>query len=276
MIHYDADLPSEPNQVEPFEYGGGALVAERLGESTDCHAVLLHGWGATRESLRGIAVLLQNTHRVHLIDLPGFGDAPMPPLDWGTVQYAALVEQYVLTHAPGSVVLLGHSFGGRVSVRLASRRVAQVRGLVLMAVPGLPLTGLSRTALRRISVRWLRKVFVAFGPMVGASPLAWHTKRFGSTDYLAAGELRPVFVRVVNEDLTEAARAVECPALLVWGDDDRETPLWLAYRYRELLGGSGKATLVVLPHKDHHLYVGTGAHLCAFAIRRWLKSDAAS
>jgi pimeloyl-ACP methyl ester carboxylesterase len=270
VIHYDADLPSERNQVEPFAYGGGTLVAERLGESTDRHVVLLHGWGATRESLRGIAVLLQHTHRVHLIDLPGFGEAPLPPSEWSTVQYADLVEQYLHAHVPGSCLLVGHSFGGRVAVRLAARHPARLGGLVLMAVPGLPLRGVSRTSVRRLWVRSLRRLFSAARPVVGGAPLEWHTKRFGSADYRAAGDLRPVFVRVVNEDLTEAARAVACPVLLLWGGDDRETPLWLAYRYHELMGGHARATLVVLPHKDHHLYTGTGAHLCAFAIRQWL------
>jgi pimeloyl-ACP methyl ester carboxylesterase len=143
-----------------------------------------------------------------------------------------------------------------------------------MAVPGLPLTGLSRTTLRRLWIRSLRRAVVALRPLLGPAPVDWHTRRFGSADYRAAGALRPVFVRVVNEDLTESAQAATCRALLVWGDDDRETPLWLAYRYQQLLGGAPRATLVVLPHKDHHLYAGTGAHLCAFAIRRWLGGEA--
>jgi hypothetical protein len=36
----------------------------------------------------------------------------------------------------------------------------------------------------------------------------------------------------------------------------------------------GHATLEMLPHKDHHLYSGTGAHLCAFKIRSWLDTHA--
>jgi len=78
-------------------------------------------------------------------------------------------------------------------------------------------------------------------------------------------------VRAVNEDLTESAQAVACPALLLWGSDDRETPPWLAYRFLELMNSQGtRATLEMLPHKDHYLYAGTGAHLCAFKIRSWI------
>jgi pimeloyl-ACP methyl ester carboxylesterase len=105
-------------------------------------------------------------------------------------------------------------------------------------------------------------------PITGQAALDWHTRRFGSRDYLAAGELKDVLVRTVNEDLTEIARQVDCPVLLLWGSDDRETPPSLAYRYRDLM--RAHATLEMLPHKDHYLYMATGAHLCAFKIRGWL------
>jgi pimeloyl-ACP methyl ester carboxylesterase len=230
--------------------------------------VFLHGWGGSRESLRGIATLFQHSHRVHLIDLPGFGEAPPPPPDWDTIHYTDLVQQYILDRLSGTVVLIGHSFGGRVSVRLAARHLAQVRAIVLMGVPGLPQPSWSWTRMRRTAIRLLRKILIAARPVIGARGVEWHTARFGSKDYMAAGVLRPVFVRVVNEDLTESARSVACPALLIWGTDDQETPPWLASRYAQLMGG--RATVELLPHADHHLYVGTGAHLCGYKIRSWL------
>jgi pimeloyl-ACP methyl ester carboxylesterase len=111
-------------------------------------------------------------------------------------------------------------------------------------------------------------------PVTGAAPLDWHTRTFGSKDYLAAGGLRSILVRTVNEDLTASARTVACPVLLIWGSDDSETPPSLARRFKQLL--DGHATLKMLPHKDHHLYSGAGAHLCAFKIRSWLDAHAES
>jgi pimeloyl-ACP methyl ester carboxylesterase len=155
--------------------------------------------------LRGIATLFQHTHRVHLFDLPGFGEAPPPPESWGTIDYADLVQQYILDTISGTVVLVGHSFGGRVSVRLASRRLSQIRDLVLLGVPGLPQPGLSRTRSRRWAIRTLRRLLIALKPIVGERGVRWHTRRFGSKDYQAAGPMRPVLVRTVGEDLTESA-----------------------------------------------------------------------
>ncbi len=234
----------------------------------------MHGWGLNRNSLRAIGVLFQRTHAVHLLDLPGFGDAPLPPADWDTIKYADLVQEYVLDCMAGPVVLVGHSFGGRIALRLASRRLPQVRAIVLMAVPGLPAPRFSRVGLRRAAIRLLRRLLRDVRPLVGSAPLDWHTRTFGSRDYLAAGDLRPIFVRTVLEDLTASAKAVACPVLLIWGTDDSEAPPWLARRFEELL--DGHATLEMLPHKDHHLYSGTGAHLCAFKIRSWLDAHAGS
>lgn len=243
---------------------------EVFGPEAPQHLVFLHGWGLNRDSLRGIAILFQQAFRIHLIDLPGFGDAPAPPSDWGTTQYADLVERYLTERVSGTVILIGHSFGGRVSVRLAARNLPQLSGVVLIGAPGLPAQRWTRARLRREVIRWLRRVLNAVRPVTGPAPLAWHTRRYGSKDYLAAGELRQVLVKTVTEDLTDSVRHSSCPFLLIYGTDDTETPPWLGFRYRDLM--AGRATLDLLPHKDHHMYSGTGAHLCAFKIRQWLEA----
>lgn len=264
-------MASAPTQLTRFEHKGGVLIDEQWGDPSGTHILFLHGWGANRESLRGVSALFQHTHCVHMFDLPGFGEAPPPPSTWGTIDYADLVQQYVLERVNGSVLLVGHSFGGRVSIRLASRRLPQVQGLVLIGVPGLPQPRWSRSGFRRFAIRTLRRLLVALQPVAGAGPVQWHTNRYGSKDYQAAGVLRPVLVRTVTEDLTESAQSIACPTLLIWGTEDTETPPWLATRYKNLIGE--KATLVLLPHKDHYLYSGTGAHLVGEKIRTWLRTQ---
>ena len=260
--------------VERFEHNGVSLVVETLGNAGPRHLVFLHGWGTNRESLRGIATLFQTDYTVHLVDLPGFGEAPLPPAGWDTINYSDLVQQYLLERTGGSVVLVGHSFGGRLAIRLASRRLPHIRAIVLMGVPGLPLQPWSSRWIRSRWIRSLRRALTAVRPVTGPAPLEWHTKRFGSKDYLAAGDLRSVLVKVVNEDLTESARAIACPVFLLWGGEDRETPPELARRYRALI--PGPATIELLPHKDHYLFAGTGAHLCASRIRAWLPAHVES
>lgn len=274
--------------IETFEHGGAALVAEVITDRSlrdsphppdqpdspdPPDLVFLHGWGANRESLRGIAVLFQHASRVHLIDLPGFGDAPLPPRDWSTVEYADLVQQYLASRVTRPFILVGHSFGGRLTLRLAARHLPNLSAVVLMGTPGLPASASLRVRTKRWGIRTLRHGLQLVKGLTGPRLLEWHTRTYGSKDYLAAGELRQVLVRTVTENLTDIARQVECPALLLWGTDDAETPPSLAFRYRDLIRGSSR--IAMLPHKDHYLYTGTGAHLCAFKIREWLQSGQA-
>ena len=192
----------------------------------------------------------------------------MPPEGWDTIHYTNLIQEYLAHHVRGDVVLIGHSFGGRVALRLAARHPVQVRGLVLLGGPGLRLPQPLPVRIRRMWIRWLRQGLRKVAPITGPRPLEWHGRRYGSADYRAANNaLRPVLVRVVNEDLRDSASAVEVPTLLIYGGDDRETPPALAHEYKRIIGD--RARVHVLPHKDHHLYAGTGAHLCAFKIRSW-------
>lgn len=263
-------MSSHAAHIERFEHNGAGLIDEVRGLASAPHLFLLHGWGQNRESLRGIGALFEHTHTIHLIDLPGFGEALSPPSDWGTIQYTDLVQQYILERIHGPVILVGHSFGGRISVRLAARHLPAIRGLVLMAVPGLPRPAFSAGAIRRWFIRSLRTLLIALKPLIGNGGVEWHTRTYGSRDYLAAGALRAVFIKVINEDLTESAETINCPTLLLWGTEDSETPLWLGERYKAIIGA--RARLETLPHKDHFLYTGTGAHLCGFKIRTWLEA----
>jgi pimeloyl-ACP methyl ester carboxylesterase len=262
-------------RLEKFDYAGASLVAAVSGEPSGGDIIFLHGWGGNRRSLYDIGALFQCTHRIHMLDLPGFGDAPPPPPGWGSIQYANLVQQYMLKHCSDKVILACHSFGGRIGVRLAAKRPAQVKSLVMMGTPGLPLSFFSRRRIRILWIRRLRAFLRLVQPHTKTKLIDWHTSRYGSKDYQnVKAELRSVLISVVTEDLTESAGRITCPALLLWGTDDAETPVWLAHRYKQLMGD--KATLVLLPHKDHYLFQGTGAHLCGFEIREWLgvKTDA--
>ncbi len=186
--------------------------------------VLLHGWGASSQSLTGVAACLAPAFRVLSVDLPGFGWSQTPAGAWGTAEYADHVRQFLdrdgdRDHgAPGALLRRadrhppGHpaSRPGVAPDPGGQRRCpANARGRditsgwasprrfgVCCALPGL------RGAGERLGSRWRARV--------------------GSRDYLAAGPLRPTLVKVVNEDLTPVLAMVQAPTLLLWGDQDQE------------------------------------------------------
>lgn len=191
----------------------------------------LHGWARTHrdydgvfgEDLDGIA-----------IDLPGFGATPAPESAWGSPEYAAALAPLLQEMGP-PVVVVGHSFGGRVAVHLAAAMPEQVRALVLTGVPLFrPAGAPARPALRyRVARRLARS------GLVGEKRLEQARQRHGSADYRAAqGVMREVLVRLLHEDYGDALAAISCPVELVWGDDDTVVPLEVAERAHEALPGS--------------------------------------
>ena len=217
--------------------------------------VALHGWGRRGSDFDAV---LRGRDAV-AVDLPGFGATPPPAAPIGASGYAALLDP-VLAAVDIPVVVVGHSFGGRVAVALAAQRPDVVRGLVLTGVPLLRL----RPA-RRPSVAY-RMVRVAH--RMGAIPdeRMEHLRRTrGSVDYRAAtGVMREVLVTVVNESYEDELRRITVPVAMVWGGEDREAPPEVAERARGILTEAGAAvTVEVLPGVGHMVPVSAPERIAA-------------
>jgi len=201
---------------------GGRVLAEKHG-ATPPRVVALHGWGRDGTDF---AMILSGLDAVS-IHLPGFGPAPAPDDVWGSEEYADLVADAIEACAP--VIVVGHSFGGRVAVRLAARRPELVAGLVLTGVPLVKLHAAAAPPLGYRLARWANRR----GLLSNIRMDALRNQR-GSTDYRAAqGVLRGIMVRVVNETYDDelealAARAAlavgAVPVRFVWGENDTLAP----------------------------------------------------
>ena len=78
-------------------------------------------------------------------------------------------------------------------------------------------------------------------------------QRFGSADYKALSpEMRKTFVKVVGYDQSALLSHIKNPTLLIWGDRDTETPLWMGQQMEKEIADSG---LVVLEGGTHFAYL---------------------
>ncbi len=237
--------------------------------SKEPHIIMLHGWGRNIASLQGLGEILSNYATVHIIDLPGFGRSELQDENWGTEQYAGLIKEYATSQGLKKFMLLGHSFGGRISVRLASSSQDLVSALILINSHGLPAPKTSKQKFRiwRIAFlrNWVKRIDAIFKTSLFQN---WFVPKFASVDYRNAGPLRTVLVKTVNENQTENAKKISCPTLLVWGEKDTETPLGIGRTYHSLIPGS---ELLVLPGAGHEPFADVGSHLIAFYIRPFLE-----
>ena len=221
----------------------GTHLAPHTG-GPDQPIIWLHGWGQTHQSLTRLAETLGDIGDHQLLDQPGFGDTLQLSVDAGTADYADALEPQ-LPDEP--VVLVGHSFGARVSLRLAHKHPEKVKALILIAGAGLrPKRSIAKRA-RAVFLKLGSRLAGLSDTVFGTSMKARYASRYGSADYKNAGALRTTFVKTVNEDLSAIAPTIACPVLLITGSEDTETPPYMAETYARLM-----------PNADCHIIKGYG------------------
>lgn len=216
--------------------------------------LLLHGWGVDSETMLPVAnALAKAGYTAHVIDFPGFGQSALPPEPWRVEDYARWVVAYLDAAGLERVHLIGHSFGGRVSLVLGGTYPERIGKIALSNSAGvkLPLP-------LKIQVYYIwRRVLMALLSLPGLGKVKTQVRerlrrRYGSADYLKAGPLQETFKLVVNEDLLPYARRIQAPTLLFWGDRDLDTPLQIGQILEREIPDAG---LVVFNGAGHYAYL---------------------
>lgn len=212
------------SEVKSFAYGqGGSLYYLEGGRGWP--VLLLHGWGCSSETMLPVFRHLEADFHVYNFDLPGFGLSPEPPAAWDTRDYGALLADFIRVECAKPPVLLAHSFGGRLSLRLAAMNIPHK--LILTGCAGLkPHRGLDYYA--KVYSYKAAKGLLSLPGLKGQREqlLAKARSKSGSADYRQASEvMRSVFVKTVNEDQTANLSLVKAPTILFWGAKDTATPL---------------------------------------------------
>jgi pimeloyl-ACP methyl ester carboxylesterase len=252
-----------------------AVLTPSTTQSTPPTLVLLHDWGSSLNTLRPLGELLATSCKVVLVDLPGFGLSALPPeasndgVGWGTYEYSERVKRFLDESSIESCILVGHSFGGRISVQLASRYPDIIKAVVLIGSHGLKRTRSPIDALRLKGIKLLgscaKKIDGATGTRIFAH---YFSPRFGPADYVAAGDLRKTLVKTVTEDISAQASRIKAPTLLLWGEEDQQTPLDLARSFKALIAN---CELHIFPDKGHELLSDAGAHVITKHIETYLR-----
>lgn len=212
----------------------------QYGEGKDI--LLLHGWGQNIEMMKMLGDNFSDRFRITILDFPGFGLSEEPSESWTIKDFADMLEEFVKELGIKKPIIMGHSFGGRVAIRYSADHV--VEKIVLF---GSPCVREEREL--PLSVKILKGI----KKLPGMDKIGEFAKNFiGSRDYKAASPImRQTLVDVVNEDLSKYAKEIDCPTLLIWGENDTEAPVEDA---KILEGIMVDAALIVLPG-THYAYI---------------------
>ncbi len=221
------------------------------------HPVLLclHGWGGSSASFLELRdALAHDAVTVLSPDLPGFGGEPEPEKPWTVDDYADWVTEYLKKqNVKEPIYLLGHSHGGRISIKLAARKIVPIRHLYLCAAAGMR----RRRYAKRVLGLLLSKIGHALFLVPGMKSLESTARKLlvkfvGSHDYDKASELmKKTLVLVTKENLEPLLSTIDVPTDIFWGEDDRQTPVTDAYLLRDGIRGSSLTVFPGLRHRVH-------------------------
>ncbi len=209
--------------------------------------LFLHGWGAPVSAYSLLLEYLSQKFRVVAPDLPGFGGSDQPKTPWCVDDYTDFVIEFAKTLKLENVILMCHSFGGRISIKLLNRKNLPftVEKAVFIDAAGIrPKRGL-RYYSKVYSFKLMKKL-AAVPAIVKLCPALEERvkKRSGSADYRNASPMmRQVMVRCIEEDLTHLLSGIGVSTLLIWGELDTATPLSDGQKMEKLIPDAGLVTL---------------------------------
>lgn len=213
------------------------------------NVILLHGWGQNTKMMDYISEFLSKHFKVYNLDFPGFGESKEPSEAWGNEDYVEFLKEFVDKLKIKNPILIGHSFGCRVALYYAYK----------YPVYKMVLTGAAGIRAKR-TIKWYFKVYtyklgkLLLKPFKNLSEKL--KKNAGSEDYKNASPvMKGTLVKCVNFDITPYLKDIKPETLLVFGENDTATPLYMGKQMEKEMPN---ATLVTFADDDHFAYFHQG------------------
>ena len=218
---------------------------EFVNNNSKSAVLFLHGWGLSGKSFDSVIKRLNNVSYIKL-DLFGFGDTEEPKDYFDTYEYAYQIFLLLKKINVDNIVIVGHSFGGRIAIILSSIFDVKVNSIILTSTAGL----------NRFSIiSYLKiKLYKIFKKLVLLKILNKNIlNKFGGKDYRNAScNMQKILTKVVNQDLTILLKNISATTYLVWDKIDKDTPYWICKKLNKLI----KYSEIVL--------YNSGGHFAAF------------
>ncbi len=216
--------------------------------------LMLHGWGSSVVPFTNIINLLSTKYRVVAVDFPGCGKSDTMKEPWTVDTYADFTVKLCRELHIENPILIGHSHGGRVIMKLVGEKMLEPKKVIFLDSAGLIPKKNFKKKVKIASFKFIKRVLTL--PLIrnfSGKLLEKARNHFGSSDYKAAPEvLRKTMVNVVNTDLRHLLPSFSCPTLLIWGENDTDTPLSDAKIIESLIKDSG---LCVIKNAGHFAFL---------------------
>jgi len=208
-----------------FEYNNISLYYEKYGNSKNV-IIILPGWGDTRKTFNYLIDLLKDYYTIYILDYPGFGNSKFPNKNLTIYDYSDLIYEWINYLNLDDPILIGHSFGSRIIITLTGYYNYKFSNIIIIDGAGIKPKKTLKSKIRSTTYKFLKKLKIFLPKKLQIKYLNYLFNYFASTDYKNLdGKMRKTFKNVVNEDLTFYLKDIKSKVLLIWGENDIDTPV---------------------------------------------------
>ncbi len=210
--------------------------------------VFLHGWGVDSKLwFKIVPELTKKNYSMYFIDLPGFGQSQVPNTTYDVNDYKKIIYEFVKKLGLKKINLVGHSFGGRIAIKMAAENPEFLEKIILVDTAGI----VTASKIKKITTL-IAKTISPFFRLTFMQPLRKKLYLLFGSEYLENEKLSEIFSKVVSEDLTRFLTFIKKSTLIVWGKEDRVTPLYFGELMNKLIK---KSKLVVFENAGHFSFL---------------------
>lgn len=237
-------------EVMYYKYDNLKIFYEKTGNGKK-NVVILPGWGETKKTFTYMINYLKNDATIYIIDYPGFGNSKFPNYDLTIYDYALMVDAFIRELKIDNPILIGHSFGSRIIILLNSYLANDYDSIIIDGAGIKPRKSI-KALLRSYLYKFL-KFLIKFNRKNKDKYLEKIRKRFGSIDYNNLPiNMRQTFINIVNTNLVKYLKLIKSNVLLIWGENDTDTPLKDGHLMNKLIKNS---SLIIIKKAGHFCYL---------------------
>ncbi len=220
-------------------YKGSKVYYKIIGNGTQ-NIVYLHGWGTNGKFFEFMANDI-NAKNI-LIDFPPFGKSQEPKVAYDLGDYANIVKSVLKQEGIKEFCIISHSFGTRVAIYLITIYNVKVNKLIITGGAGLKTKNVIKKIFRQIKYKILKFINKNY--------------KAGSKDYRDLSKvMKQTFNNVIARTFDKDIKKIKCPTLLVFGNKDTETPMYMAKKFNKNIPNS---KLIIYKNFDHFAYIKNG------------------
>lgn len=233
------------NKAMVFDYVGTKVFYKINRKKDKPFLVFLHGWQGSLTNFQNLT-RLKSRYSTLQIDFPPFGKSKEPK-DWNVFSYANMVISLCEHLKIKNAYFLGHSFGGRICILVGIIKPELASRLILVDSAGVK-------PKRKIGY-YLKKTKFTMLKLLGCD-----TSMIGSKDYIVLNSnMKKTFSSIVSTTLEEYACKLEQKTLIVFGERDRETPIYMAKKLQKCIKNS---TLYIMKNCGHFCFLEKPFEFC--------------